>query len=96
MIDLPEDVFRAAKMRAVQQGSSLKELITNYVRLGLSDPSGSGVASKRHRRPPPVAIRKNSDLAPSPALSNKQLNKLLEDEEVERVLKLSAKPDDRT
>ena len=35
--DLPDDLFREAKTRAVQQGSSLKQLMTQFMRSGLLD-----------------------------------------------------------
>lgn len=37
-IDLPESLVREAKLRAVMQGRSLKDLIADYIRQGLVTP----------------------------------------------------------
>ncbi len=34
-LDLPNDLLREAKLRAVMQGSTLKDLITDFIRQGL-------------------------------------------------------------
>ena len=95
-IDLPEELFREAKMRAVKQGKTLKELVAECVRSGLQRPSSVTQGMLVRREPPPVAIRKNQELTRTTALSNRQLNAILEDEELEAVSKLTAQPDDRS
>lgn len=81
-IDLPNELFREAKTRAVQQGTTLKHLITQYIRSGLGD-HVPGESPLSHRRgPPPVAIRRIPGHAPAPARTNRQLNTILEEEEV--------------
>ena len=81
-IDLPEEVFREVKMRAVLEKKTLKELLSECIRSGLQQPS---VGMQVHREPPPVAIRKNQGLAHTAPLDNRQLNAILEDEELETV-----------
>jgi len=36
-IDLPEELFRAVKIRAAEQGLSLKTLMTGFIEAGLRD-----------------------------------------------------------
>jgi hypothetical protein len=90
-IELPDELFREAKTRAVQQGTTLKDLMIQFVRSGLGAPAaGRGSASSR-RTPPPVAIRRIRGRRPSPALSSSELHALLEDEEVEAARVAGAK-----
>ncbi len=81
-IDLPEDLFREAKTRAVQRGTTLKNLITQFVLSGLAVQE-AGAAPVGRRMPPPVAIRRIPGQAPHPALSNRELHAILEAEDIE-------------
>jgi hypothetical protein len=94
-IDLPEELFREAKLRAVQEGSTLKELVTECIRSGLQRPASTKRELSTRRKAPFVAIRKTPDLAPIPERSNRQLNAILENEEVEAVRKLATQRDAR-
>ena len=80
-IDLPEDVFREAKTRAVQQGTTLKNLMTQFILSGLAlqEPGSKLVA---RRMPPPVAIRRIPGQSPRPALSNRELYAILDAEDI--------------
>jgi hypothetical protein len=80
-IDLPEDLFREAKTRAVQQGTTLKNLMTQFILSGLAlqEPGSKLVA---RRMPPPVAIRRIPGQSPRPALSNRELYATLEAEDI--------------
>ena len=80
-IDLPEDLFREAKTRAVQQGITLKNLITQFIQSGLAvqEPGSKPVAC---RMPPPVAIRRIPGKSPRPALSNRELYAILDAEDI--------------
>ena len=82
-IDLPDPLFRRVKAAAAMEGTSLKELITRFVEQGLL----KGVSELREGRPtrskPPV-IRPAGG-ASIPALSNADIERLLAEEEVERV-----------
>ena len=72
-------------MRAVQQGTTLKNLMTQCIRSGLRDQPVEAPTATARRAPPPVAIRRASGQAPAQARTNRQLNALLEDEEIEAV-----------
>ncbi len=79
-IDLPDELFREAKTRAVQQGTTLKNLMTHYIRSGLGAPGACPPPTRRS--PPPVAIHRNPGEARSPALTNRQLSAILEEEDI--------------
>jgi hypothetical protein len=81
-IDLPEDLFREAKTRAVQQGTTLKNLMTGFIRSGLKGQLAATSSGPRRRDPPPVAIRRLDDPPEVPARSNRELHALLEEEDV--------------
>jgi len=81
-IDLPEDLFREAKTRAVQQGTTFKNLVTQFVLSGLAVQE-TGAAPMARRMPPPVAIRRIPGQAPCPALLNRELHAILEAEDIE-------------
>ena len=54
-IDLPEDLFREAKTRAVQQGTTLKNLMTQFIQSGLAVQEPSSKLLVR-RMPPPEQV----------------------------------------
>ena len=81
-IDLPEDLFREVKTRAVQQGTSFKNLVTQFVLSGLAV-KDTGATLMVRRMPPPVAIRRILGQASCPALTNSELNAILEAEDIE-------------
>jgi hypothetical protein len=80
-IDLPEDLFREVKTRAVQQGTTLKNLMKQFILSGLAlqEPGSKFVA---RRMPPPVAIRRIPGQSPRPALSNRELYAILDAEDI--------------
>ena len=55
-IDLPNPLFRAAKMRAVEQGTTLKQLVAGFIEAGLRGPSAPLAAPRGEQPPLPVAI----------------------------------------
>lgn len=55
--DLPDDLFRNAKTRAVQQGSSLKQLMTQFIRLGSREQAYAHVAGSQRALPPAATVR---------------------------------------
>ena len=81
-IDLPDELFREAKIRAVQQGTTLKNLMTQLVRSGLESPVSGADGSPGRRNPPPVAIRRIPGKFSTPAWTNRQLHELLDEQEV--------------
>ncbi len=90
-IDLPEDLFREAKTRAVQQGTTLKNLMTQFILSGLAlqEPGSKFVA---RRMPPPVAIRRITGQSPRLALSNRELYAILDAEDI-HATRSAASPD---
>lgn len=83
-IDLPDELFREAKTRAVRQGITLKNLVTQLIRSGLQNPPHGVDFRTIRRNPPPVAIKRDHKQIPIPALTNRQLCALLEEEEIHR------------
>lgn len=88
-IDLPEDLFREVKTRAVQQGTTFKNLVTQFVLSGLAV-KDAGAAPMVRRMPPPVAIHRIPGQAPCLALTNRDLNAILEAEDIEATRAVSA------
>ena len=82
-IELPDDLFREAKTRAVEQGTTLKDLMIQFVRSGLGMPAAGRDAGSLRRNPPPVAIRRIRGRRPSPSPGSGELHALLEAEEVD-------------
>jgi hypothetical protein len=80
-IDLPEDLFREAKTRAVQQGTTLKNLMTQFIQTGLAVQEAGSTPVAR-RMPPPVAIRRITGQSPRLALSNRELYAILDAEDI--------------
>ena len=88
-IDLSDPLFREVKTRAVQQGMKLKDLVANYVEVGLRGTSGTTERpSPRQRSPIPIAIPRVAGLALTPALSNAQLQAILDEEDLAEYHKL--------
>jgi hypothetical protein len=83
-IDIPDELFREAKLRAVQDGLRLKELFRRYVEQGLS--SGSTTSTpvrKRNRSELPVILRASGN--PLPDLSNTDVYRIMADEDADEV-----------
>lgn len=89
-IDLPDELFREAKTRAVQQGTTLKKLMIQFVRSGLGARALNADASPVRRPAPPVAIRRIPGQRPLSALTNAEIQALLEDEEVQSARRAGA------
>jgi len=69
-LDLPDHLVRQAKQRALQQGCSLKQLVAEFIRLGLhGDPSANTpFSSEVVRRDPqglPVFRSQAADIQPA-------------------------------
>jgi len=82
-VDLPDPLFREVKTRAVQQGMKLKDLLAQYIEAGLhAPPTTSGSAYAGPRRPFPIPIAREADGTVAPALTNAQLDAILEEEDL--------------
>ena len=82
-LDLPDPLFREVKSRAAQEGMKLKELIAYYIEAGLRAPIGPTTGERGHSEPLPVAIPREAGKAPGKALTNRELQALLEEEDLE-------------
>jgi hypothetical protein len=78
-IDLPDHLFRQAKAKAALDGIRLKDLITRFVELGLQ---GGPVTAAPPRRRSELPVARPATGRPLPALSNADLQRLLDDEEI--------------
>jgi hypothetical protein len=51
-LDLPDELFRQVKAKAAVKGTTIKELLTRYVEIGLRQPDASpSMPGKRSRLP---------------------------------------------
>jgi len=95
-LELPDPLFKEVKMRAVQQGVKLKDLLAAYIEAGLRAPQTqeNETAPRQNPHPLPVGIPRIPGAPFHPALSNAELNAILEEEEIEnyhRVIAQSSK-----
>jgi hypothetical protein len=86
-LDLPDALFKEVKMRAVQQGVTLKELLATYIQAGMRVPN---IAEKRGAtdkspRPLPIAWERIPGEPLTPARSNAELYAILEEEDIENL-----------
>ncbi|MFT4550026.1 MAG: hypothetical protein ACI8XO_004553 [Verrucomicrobiales bacterium] len=86
-IDLPDPVFREVKTRAVQEQTTLKELLSRFILAGLRGDDRSSTARPSRRDSLPVAIKRNQERAFTPNLSNEELAEILEKEDLEFIRK---------
>ncbi len=90
-LDLPDETFRKLKAEAALRGFKLKELVAQFIESGLA--AGRHLpASDRARNRSPIPIAREADGSVTPALTNAQLNAILEEEdlaEYHRVLRQS-------
>jgi hypothetical protein len=77
-IDIPEDLYRTLKARAVLSGVTLRELVQRLIEQGLRSSTGEAASRKKHG-PPPVIIPGRG--VPIPALSRAELVGMEEEED---------------
>jgi plasmid stability protein len=82
-IDLPDPLFREMKIRAAQQGLKLKDLAASYIEAGLRGTAAPASTAPRRRAPLPAAILRDPEKPLIPALSNRELDAILEQEDQE-------------
>lgn len=87
-IDLPDHLFRKVKAQAALEGRKLKDLISEYVERGLMGDSHQEdlPSSKptRRRSPLPAISKASATSEPIPALTNAQIEAILDAEDAER------------
>ena len=84
-VDLPDDLFRGTKTRAVQEGSSLKQWMTQCMRSDLRDQAPAPVLGIQ-RALPPAAIARQPDSPRVRSMSKRQLHRLLEADDLSQSL----------
>lgn len=78
-IDIPDELFRRAKARAALDGISLKELMTRYVREGLTRNADGAEGEARPRSALPIA--RPATGRPLTVQTGADLHRILDDEE---------------
>ena len=96
-LDLPDALFKEVKTRAVQQGVKLKDLLAIYIEAGLRSPSlpreATPPSGKRHALP--VGIPRIPGTPLHPAMTNAELNAILDAEDLTNYLSVT-KPSAKT
>lgn len=83
-IELPDALFREVKSRAAQQGVTLKDLVTHFIEAGIRGGASVAAPPSRRREPLPAAIPREPDKPLTPALTNRELAAILEQDDVAR------------
>lgn len=91
-LDLPDETFRKLKAEAALRGLKLKELVTQIIEGGLAAGS-SHLTRVRQRSPLPIAIPRVPGSPMTPALTNAQLNAILETEDLAEYRRVLCQPD---
>jgi hypothetical protein len=78
-IELPDELFRQAKARAALSGTSLKALITHWVRRGLETADDPAPPARTARRTLPVIVPPRGRRMP--VLTNAEIEALLESDD---------------
>jgi hypothetical protein len=81
-LDLPDPVFRDLKMKAVQDGVSLKDLVRSFVEKCLYESSAPPVTPVRS--PLPEFLPRKGG-APIPALTNAEIEEIFLREDLEKM-----------
>ncbi|WAC20381.1 hypothetical protein OVA24_03185 [Luteolibacter sp. SL250] len=79
-LDLPDPIFRDLKIRAAQEGVKMKELVEKYIVAGLR---GQQVADGKPLSRSPLPVFRESKGSTAPALSNAELQEILDKEDVD-------------
>jgi hypothetical protein len=89
-IELPDELFRQAKIRAATEGRKLKDLFCAYIEEGLNGANAAEAPSlPRRRSPAPVARRTVPFEGVIPALTNTEIAEILDEEDAERALRFA-------
>ncbi len=81
-IDLPDDLYRALKVRATLTGVTLRQLARQLLEQGLRQPGSGQEMAPRRREPPPVVLPARG--VPIPAQPRAELRRLDEEEDEAR------------
>ena len=78
-LDLPDETFRRLKAEAALRGYKLKELVAQFIEHGLNE-GPSPLSAQSPRAVYAIPIAREADGTVTPALSNVQLQALLDDD----------------
>jgi hypothetical protein len=84
-LEIPDPLFREVKVRAAQSGLTLKELLNRYIEAGLKAPNLESPQQRPERAPLPVLFKKTPGAPATPALSNAELQAILDKEDLEEL-----------
>lgn len=84
-LDLLEPLVRDARARAAMEGLKLKEYFARLVEVALQRPS---LANSEPKRSPALVFRRRG-AKPMPALSNAQLNALMDKQDTTKISKIT-------
>lgn len=82
-LDLPDETFRRLKAEAALRGYKLKELVTQFIERGLNE-GPQPLSAQAPRAVYAIPIAREADGTVTPALSNAQLQAILDDEDIEQ------------
>jgi len=83
-LDLPDPLFRELKTRAASQGHKLKDLVAVYIEAGLHGVAPSAQPSTERPRRSPLPVARRASELNIPAMTNTQLQSILDDEDSQR------------
>jgi hypothetical protein len=90
-IDIPDELFREAKLRAVHDGLRLKELLRRFVEQGLMTASSTSTPITRRSRSELPVVRTAAGKK-LPSLTNAEINRLMDEEDVEDAHVAASRP----
>jgi hypothetical protein len=94
-LDLPDETFRRLKAEAALRGYKLKELVAEFIERGLNE--GPQPLTARSPRPVyAIPIAREADGTVTPALSNAQLQTILDDEDIAQTQRAAPRTRRRT
>lgn len=77
-LEIPDDLMRTVKLRAVQENRKLKDMVADLLRLGLSQPAMSAPVRRRVQLP----LIQTGQAAPEDELTPARVAQILLDEDV--------------
>lgn len=80
-LDLPDETFRKLKAEAALRGYKLKELVAQLIERGLAE-GPLPPSAQQPRRIYAIPIAREADGTVTPALSNAQLQAIVDDEDI--------------
>jgi plasmid stability protein len=82
-LDLPDDLMREVKMRAVEENRKLKDMVADLLRQGLAQPRSDIPAVRRRVKLP--LIQTTHPAKPGDELTPERMHEILMQDEIDRV-----------